>query len=508
MGENETARDCVLTVDAGSSAIRCRLVDGRGRIRASASRAWRYLEDPDTPQTARAFNPAACWRAILDAIADCAASATERGYRISAVSATSQRQSLVFADEGGAALYAGPNTDLRAMFEGAALDSEHGDTLYRATGHKPAFMMASGKLRWFADNRPRDFDRIAQVLPLADWIAQKLTGETASERTLAAASGMVNLRSRDWARAEYDRAGIRAPFPRMALADATDPHGEVSSPDAPAAISGLPLIVAGGDTQCALIGLGIAERGMAGIVAGWSATVQILASAPIISPNMDIWTGLFQRPGLWALESSAGDAGGAYRWLARTVFGGESASVYAKMDALASAAPVGSGGAWAHLGARRMDVSSLGMSLGGVMFPVPMTLDAPDRGRIARAALEGFAYAIRANLEQAERISGGAATDIAFGGGMSKSRALRRILPDVLGRRVHVLADAGSDATASGAALVARTALGQYESLSQAARTARANRRTMEPNPQTAAEYESEYREWAERQAKLDKALA
>ena len=247
---------------------------------------------------------------------------------------------------------------------------------------------------------------------------------------------------------------------------------------------------------------------MAGIAAGWSATVQILASAPIVSPDMDIWTGLFQRLGLWALESSAGDAGGAYRWLARTMFGGESASAYAEMDNLASAAPVGSGGAWAHLGARRMDVSSLGMSLGGVMFPVPMTLESPTRAHIARAALEGFAYAIRANLEQAERVAGGAATDIAFGGGMSKSRALRRILPDVLGRRLHVLADAGSDATALGAALVARTTLGQYESLSQAARTARANRRIMEPNPQTAAEYESEYREWMERQAKLDEALA
>ena len=497
-----------MTVDAGSSALRCRLVDERGRVQASASRAWRYLREPDAPELARAFNPAACWRAILDAIAECAASATERGDRISAVSITSQRQSLVFADEDGEPLYAGPNTDLRAAFEGAALDSEHGGALYRATGHKPAFMMASGKLRWFADNRPRDFNRIAQILPLADWIAQRLTGISASERTLAAASGMVNLRSRDWARAEYARAGIRAPFSRMALADATEPRGEVSAPDAPSPIAGLPLIVAGGDTQCALIGLGIAERGMAGIVAGWSATAQILASAPIASPDMDIWTGLFQRPDLWALESSAGDAGGAHRWLARTMFGGESASAYSEMDALASAAPVGNGGVWAHLGARRMDVSSLGMSLGGVLFPVPMALEAPTRAHIARAALEGFAYALRANLEQAERAAGGAATEIAFGGGMSKSRALRRILPDVLGRRAHVLADADSDATASGAALVARTALGRCESLSQAAQTARANRRTIDPNPRNAAEYEGEYREWRERQRKLDEALS
>ena len=500
-------RDCVLVIDAGSSALRCRLVDEGGRIRASASRAWRYLDEPDAPELARAFDSDACWQDVLDAIAECASS-IESGDRISAVSLTSQRQSLVFADANGDALYAGPNTDLRAAFEGAALDFAHGDALYRATGHKPAFMMATGKLRWFAENRPQDFDRIAQILPLADWLAQKLTGESASERTLAAASGMVDLRSRDWARAELERAGIRAPFLRMALADATEPRGEVTSPDAPAAIAGLPVVVAGGDTQCALLGLGIAERGMAGIAAGWSATVQILASAPIVSPEMDIWTGLFQRSDLWALESSAGDAGGAYSWLARTVFGVESASIYAEMDALASASPVGSGGALAHLGARRMDVSSLGMSLGGVMFPVPMALESPTRAHMARAALEGFAYALRANLEQAERIAGGgAATEIAFGGGMAKSRALRRILADVLGRRINVLAGDDSDATASGAALVARTALGQYESLSEAAQSARANRRTVEPNPQTAAEYEGGYGEWRERERMLEEAL-
>lgn len=504
------ARDCVLVVDAGSSALRCRLVDERGRIRATASRAWRYLDEPDAPELARAFDPDACRRDVLDAIAECASamSAMERGDRISAVSVTSQRQSLVSADANGDALYAGPNTDLRAAFEGAALDFAHGDTLYRATGHKPAFMMASGKLRWFAENRPRDFDRIAQILPLADWLARTLTGESASERTLAAASGMVDLRSRDWARAEFERAGVRAPFSRMALADAAEPRGEVTAPGVPSAIAGLPVVVAGGDTQCALLGLGIAERGMAGIVAGWSATVQILASAPIVSPDMDIWTGLFQRADLWALESSAGDAGGAYSWLARTVFGGESASVYAEMDALASAAPVGSGGARAHLGARRMDVSSLGMSLGGVMFPVPMALESPTRAHMARAALEGFAYALRANLEQAERVSGGgAAAEIAFGGGMARSRALRRILADVLGRRIYILADGDSDATASGAALIARTALGQYESLSEAAQAARANRRIIEPNPQVAAEYEGGYGEWQERERKLEDAL-
>ena len=198
---------------------------------------------------------------------------------------------------------------------------------------------------------------------------------------------------------------------------------------------------------------------------------------------MKTWTGLFPSlglgAGLWTLESGAGDVGNAWRWLAETLFGDASPNAYAEMDGLAASVPRGADGVSVNLGHWAMDVSSLGMRRGGIAFPVPMTLGAPTRARICRAALESFAYAIRANLEQAERESGVSATRIALGGGMTHSATLCRILPDVLGRPLTLFAE--HDPTATGAA--GRRARGGIE---------------VQPNAVAAAEYEGLYEEWRE----------
>ena len=103
---------------------------------------------------------------------------------------TSQRQSLVFLDESGDVIYAGPNTDLRAVFEGFALNFRHGDAISEALGGRPALMTAPAKLAWFRDNRAGAYARIAHVVTLADWLTFKLTGNLGCEPTLASESGL------------------------------------------------------------------------------------------------------------------------------------------------------------------------------------------------------------------------------------------------------------------------------------------------------------------------------
>ena len=508
-----------LVIDAGSSSVRARFVGGDGRVIAGASRPYAYANEADGGELARAFDLRGCWGAIVGAVNDALAG----GDAPASVAVTSQRQALVFLDDAGRALYAGPNTDLRAVFQGAALDEEYGESIYRTTGHRPAFMMASGKLAWLRDARPDDYARVSHILTLADWIAWRLTGEIASEPSLAAASGLVDIRTRRWASSLFAEIGLRCP--ETPLRDASETRGAVVSdnisrpygstpspqlsvhggegwdggesatptkPNALAdALAGVPVRVAGADTQCALIGMGIGANGnagQAGVVAGWSATVQMTMARPVASAGMKTWTGLFPKPSLWTLESSAGDAGNAWRWLAKTLFGNDSPNAYAEMDRLAASVPRGADGVSVNLGHWAMDVSSLGMRRGGIAFPVPMTLGAPTRARICRAALESFAYAIRANLEQAERESGVSATRIALGGGMTRSATLCRILPNVLGRPITIFAE--HDATAAGAA--GRRARGGIK---------------VQPNAVAAAEYQELYERWTDSQERLEALL-
>ena len=478
----------VLVIDAGSSAIRCHLVTPSGEVARSASRPWEYLGEPDANTLETSLNLEACWQSLCDAIIECIGGC---GSAPLAVSITSQRQSLVFTDNHVRPLHAGPNTDFRAVFQGSALDARYGKLLYDTTGHRPAFMMAAGKLAWLRDVNHAEYEEMAHVITLADWLAYRLTGCLGSEPTLAAASGLLDIRTRAWASQMFEELGLCCPEPP--LYEATEIRGTVNAQEV-APIAGTPVVVAGADTQCGMTGAGVVEPGQVGIIAGWSAPIQMLVPEPIQSPDMKTWTGLFQMPELWVLESSAGDLGNVWRWTANIFSGGE--SDYVEMDRLAGSAPPGSLGVTGHFGQQAMDVSALGMRLGGILFPTPITMGGPSIGQIGRATLESFAYTIRANLEQLESESGIIAGNITLGGGLSRSSTFRKILPDVLGRPISMCRQ--SDVTARGCNAIARTAIGEYGSLAESAVAASRDARNLVPDPSGAAEYQDFYKRWHE----------
>ena len=480
----------VLVIDAGSSSIRCQMVDADGEITHSSSRPWLYIDEPDAGELSRSFDLEGSWHSLCDAIKECVGDVGAGLKPVPvAVSITSQRQSLVFTDGGGRPIYAGPNTDIRAVFQGSALDAQHGKLLYYTTGHRPAFMMAAGKLAWLRNDRPSDYEQVTHVFSLADWLAFKLTRHIACEPTLAAASGLMDIRTRTWASEMFQELELNCPD--APLCEATESRGTVTA-DELAPLNGTPVVVAGADTQVGMIGAGAVEHGQVGTIAGWSVPVQMLIREPTLSSGMKTWTGLSQLPGLWAMESSAGDIGNVWRWLAETMFGGEQA--YAQMDSLAASVPPGSDGVTGHFGLQAMDVSAVGMRLGGLLFPTPITMGGPTPGQISRAALESFAYTIRANLEQLEGESGVTASHTALGGGLSRSSTLRQILPDVLGRPISMFRE--SDVTARGCAMIARTAIGEYRSLLEAAAEVSHQAHTAEPEPAASAEYQDHYEHW------------
>ncbi len=483
----------VLVVDAGTSSLRALVFNGKAEVAASASTAWSYLDVSDVSPWAREFDHEAVWKDICRVVAQSLRDAEVAQGEVAAIAVTGQRQAVAFLDSDRREVYVGPNLDLRAVFEGGQIDQHMGDRVYRTTGHSPSFLLAPAKLRWFRENRPQSYDRIASVVSLADWIALRLTGELASEPTLAAGAGLLDVERRSWATyllrdlglIENDHVPLLSPGAMMGRVE------ERASADTRLP-SGTPVVVAGADTQCGLLGMGVFRGHDVGIVAGWSAPVQLVVDKPPLPSPARTWTGCFLTADKWVVESTAGDAGNAYRWLAGLVCGsGEGA--FAEMDQLAQATPAGSEGVLAVLGPPRMDMSRLGLRPGGVLFPVPLTFNEPSRGQIARAGLEAVAYAVRANLEQAESVAGAAAGLIAVGGGMSRTDAWVDLMADVLGRPIQVLS---SNVSASGAYVCAATALGDFSSLEEGAAEVSRGARVIEPDVRAAAEYADHYREW------------
>ena len=485
----------VVVVDAGSTRIRCYVFGSDGGVVAERSAAWSYVE-PEVPSPyVWELDAERVWHSMAGLILNCIGDSKIEARRIAAMAATSQRQGVVFLDREDDVLYAGPNTDIRAIFEGGVIDDSNGEQVFQVTGRQPSLLFTAAKLRWFSQHKPEVYERIDRVVTLADWLRWRLSGELVSEATLAAEAGLLDVRKREWCSGLFDELGIKDIFGvpmKKAGTMAGSVRREVA--DDIGVPAGIPVVVCPADTQCGLLGLGTGRVGQVGIVAGWSIPLLTVTEEPIFDTERRIWTGCHAVQGFWSLESTCGDAGNSYRWLADTVWEG-SADPFGRMDEAAGDMSAGSDGVLAYLGASRMDMGRIGMRTGGFSFPTPLTYSGIGRGHLTRAALESIAYAARANLEQLECVGGFKASKVAVGGGMIGTSTWVEMLPNVLGRPVEVATT--ENVTAAGAYVSAIAALDGCDSLVELAE-ASAETKTITPSAVGAAEYDDHYRMWNE----------
>jgi sugar (pentulose or hexulose) kinase len=255
--------------------------------------------------------------------------------------------------------------------------------------------------------------------------------------------------------------------------------------------SDTPVFNAGPDTQAGLYGMGVTAPGSTGIVAGWSCAVQRVTEFPVLDPERGLWTGRHVEPGRWILEANLGIMGGAYLWLCGLISPGpDPGEAITRLNRDVMDAPTGGSGLTVHLGPASTNMSSAGLRAGGLVFPVPLALHAPASGEIARAALEGFGFAIKSGIEQIDNLSGTPSTSLALGGGMTRSSAFAKLLASILGREIEL----GSvDATLSGAAMLAARALDGDAGPGKPVMT------RISPDQALATDYEHLYEEWLQR---------
>ena len=481
------ADEAVLVIDAGTSVIRCHIFDASGRELAEERSTYPPSIAPRDLQLAREYDPDTVLLAVLDLMRS-AISGT--GARIRSVAVTSMRQAVAFLDAELRCLYLGPNVDLRAIFEGSAIDEDHRGQVYRTTGHLPSFFFAPAKLAWMKSNRPELFARISTAVTFPDWLILRLTGRLASEPTLAGEAGLLDIASRQWAVGLA--ADLNLPLDSsVPLAAAGTTIGEVSEAVArrTGIPAGTPVTSAGSDTQCAALGMGIFEPGDVAIVAGWSAPVQQVTDQPVLSGECSTWAGCHLIADRWVVEASAGDAGRAYSWISETT-GRE----FSELELDAAAVGVGAEGTVAMLGHPQLNMAAVGVRAGGIVFPVPITMNERGPGHIARAGLESTAFSIRSNLERLRELTGVSHRSIGLGGGMARSALFGQIVADVLG--TDILALRGVSATARGAAVCAMGALGHKSDLAGNVPTGEMTR--IHPDRLATAEYREHYDRWLE----------
>ncbi len=493
------AAEHLLALDAGTSGARCVIVAPDGTTVAAVRQAWSYDTPAGTGPLGRSFDAERFWSTLVTLTKQALAQARLSGNDIAGVGVTAQRLAFLVIDRAGRVLYAGPNSDARAVREGILIDVQHAERVYRSTGKLPSLILAPARLQWLRENRPDDFSRAATVLTLGDWIAYKLSGELRAERTLAADTGLLDVSTGQ--RDEELLAELGTPLDVLPpLVSPTDIAGQVTKAAAQETglAPGTPVVIAGGDTQCALLGMGVEEPGETGIAAGWSCPLQIVTPEPRFDAQRRTWVCPHALPGRWLIESSTHDAGRVWRWWCEQLLG-EGDGALGQGAALAAQAPAGAGDVAALLGPRAMNAGAMGLHLGGVLMRTPLFAAEIGKPELLRAVLENIAYALRANLEQAEEVAGQRSKRITLGGGLTLAPVFPCILADVLGRAIEVAQDV--EVSGRGAARLVARALGRQDGVYTIPT------QLIEPDPDASLAYAQRYQRWLQLGERLDEIM-
>ncbi len=314
------------------------------------------------------------------------------------------------------------------------------------TGVVPDPGHMAAKIRWLAANGLAG-ERYHQPV---SWLVARLTGEHVMDRALASTTMLYDLHAGGWRPELLAAFGVDpASLPR--IDDAHAAAGTLSGAGArlcglPA---GIPVAVGTGDDFATPLGAGMVAPGPIACVVGTAEVVGALAAAPIIDDQALVETHAYPAGG-WFIENPGWLSGGALAWLDELLAAGG----FAELDALAATAPPGAGG-----------VTFL-PALSGAMAPewVPQARAcfagmsaAHGRGHLARAVMEGCAFAMRDVVDRLTAIGAGGDRLLLLGGG-GRSALWAQIRADVSGLPVDVAARA--DTCPLGAAMLAAVAAG------------------------------------------------
>jgi xylulokinase len=425
-----------------------------------------------------------------------------------AVAFGSQLDGLVAADASGEPV--GPALiwmDRRATAQcEAAAERIDPDRLRELSGCNLDPGHVAAKIAWHSEHHPDEHDRAHWFLLPGSFVAWHASGELAVDPSNASSSMLLDVGTGDWSPEACDAFQVD---PGM-LPDVRPAHA-VLGPVAPwlrdaAGLDPSTQVVLGcGDDMAATLGASVVEPGAVCDVMGTAEPVCAVVPGPALDPDGVTELHPHAVPGGWLLENPGWLSGGAYRWFRDELGSVEAAraaatgaDVYELLNSLAADAPAGAEGVlWvpALAGATAPEWNAAARA---GWFGLTA---AHGRAHLARALLEGNAFALRDVLE-AIREAGHPPTELVCVAGGARGDLLRQIRADVTGLPVTRPDDV--ETTARGAAMLAAAGAGLHADVSEASRAMASPRsEPLLPRPECREVYEGLYERHRELYAAL-----
>jgi len=455
-------RDLLVGVDVGTSRLKVGVFDAEGGLLVSAQRDC----PPDYLLEGRIeIGVERWWSAFEGALGDCLKETNAAAVR--AIGVSSQAQSYVLLDEGGAPL--GPAVSWLAAWgdaEGTANDLAEEDYYAHTGWSAPDPMLAACKLK---QDAARPDARARRVLFADAYLMFRLTGVGATSRNLAAMSGLYSMKLNDWWAAALTSAGVpRAWMPQVV--ETGDAVGALRPELAERwRMNAVPVVAGANDQTAAALGLGLCAPGEVALGLGTAlAAYQVIDAGASPHPERPLRGPYVGGLGYQiALSSTAGAAVGWTRDLLAP--DKDEALLYAE----ALAVEPGCGGLRA-----RPDFGDAPGSAGALLG---LGLQ-HARGHVFRAVLEAVACVAREKLDMldapaAVRVSGGGAANDEW----------LRLLADVTGRTLERPDE--PQAGLRGTALAAGCGAGMFDDMTEAVRARRPGGETFPPSGRNAGAY-------------------
>ncbi|HEY9054063.1 MAG TPA: FGGY-family carbohydrate kinase [Rectinemataceae bacterium] len=459
------AQGSIVVVDIGTTSIRATLYDLSGASLHLARRDNPPLHYPD----GRVEQDASSWETRVESLlTECALRASELGLSIEAVSLTSQRSSVIPLDSSGKPLRPAIMwQDLRTQAICSALESEN-PKIYSICGMKVTPVMSAPKMLWIKDNEPEVYSRTWKMAGIHDYVLYLLTGEIHTDPSLASRTNLLNLERMEWDDGLVSLFGIdKSILCEMVGAGSLAGRTCPSMARRTGIAAGTPVMSAGGDQQCAALGMGLYSPDR--VVANTGTGSYLLAHSPkpVLDPEMRVFCNASAVPGSYVVEAGMPASGVIWRWFAENFYPQGKPAFgqvdFSQANAEAEAAPPGSSGVlflphFKGSGAPHFNPKARGCFHG-------LSLDT-GRGDLGRSILEGIAAEMADNLGLLESLTRPALA-VHASGGLTGLGLFNRIQASMFGKTLKV--DSSGEATSQGAWISACAALGIYPSQADAA---------------------------------------
>lgn len=479
----------LLGIDLGTSSVKAVIINTSGQVCGVGAQEYPIL----TPRERWAEqDPDAWWSASIHAVRAAIAQAKyEQGSdTISAIGLSGQMHGAAFLDAqrkplGNAIIWA----DQRSAAEIEEITALIGtQRLARIAGTAPAAGFLAPTLYWLKRHDPGRLEHIFTCLMPKDYVRFCLTGEIVTDASDASATALFDVPQRRWSAEIVEVLGLPLHIlPTVLESSVVAGTLTRAAADALGLAAGIPVVAGCADQAAQAVGNGLIEPGIGSVTIGTGGQLFAPLTAPQIDEQLRLHVFCHAPLDRWYLLGAMLSAGLSLRWF-RNLLGEENdPTAYDKLAALAVDVPPGADGLLFLpylIGERAplMDPLARGSFVG-------LTLR-HERGHLARAIMEGVAFALRQIVEVMVTLNAPLAQILASGNGLA-SPIWRQIVADVLNRPLYL--SVGGERAGIGAALIAGIGTGIYGSYGETRQVVAAPVTPTEPEAHHVTFYNEQY---------------